>query len=200
MKKLLLVLAVAAATAGAQPLSKHDQGRALSELHATSKQFVDSLAGLSDAQLNFKAAPERWSIAECATHIALTEDFLFSMVVDKIMKSPADPSKMAAAKGRDEAILKAVADRSKKAKAPEPLQPAQKFASTAEALRHFKQSREKTLEYIRTTQDELRTHFAKGNDGTDMDAYQWILLIAAHTERHVQQIQEVKAAPGYPAR
>ncbi len=200
MKNLLLVLAVATATAGAQPLSKGDQGRALSELHATSKQFVDSLAGLSNAQLNFRAAPERWSIAECAAHIALSEDFLFGMVVNKIMKSPADPSKMQAAKGRDAAILKAVADRSKKNKAPEVLQPAQKFASTAEALSHFKQSREKTLEYIRTTQDELRTHFAKGSEGPDMDAYQWILLIAAHTDRHVQQIQEVKTAPGYPAR
>ena len=200
MKNLLLVLAVAVTTAGAQPLSKRDQGRALSELHATSKQFVDSLAGLSDAQLNFKAAPERWSIAECAAHIALSEDFLFSMVVDKIMKSPTDPSKMPAAKGRDDAILKAVADRSKKGKAPEALQPAKKFASTAEALSHFKQSREKTLEYIRTTQDELRTHFAKSGEGPDMDAYQWILLISAHTDRHVQQIQEVKAASGYPAR
>jgi hypothetical protein len=200
MKNLLLVLTVAVATAGAQPLSKSDQGRALSELHATSKQFVDSLAGLSDAQLNFKAAPERWSIAECAAHIALSEDLLFGMLVDKIMKSPADPSKMPAAKDRDAAILKAVADRSKKSKAPNALQPAQKFASTAEALSHFKQSREKTLEYIRTTQDELRTHFTKSGEGPDMDAYQWILLISAHTDRHVQQIQEVKAAPGYPAR
>jgi hypothetical protein len=31
-----------------------------------------------------------------------------------------------------------------------------------------------------------------------MDAYQFLVMIAAHTERHVAQIQEVKATANYP--
>jgi hypothetical protein len=31
-----------------------------------------------------------------------------------------------------------------------------------------------------------------------MDGYQWILLVAGHTERHVLQIEEVKREAGYP--
>jgi hypothetical protein len=34
--------------------------------------------------------------------------------------------------------------------------------------------------------------------GREQDAYQLILVIAGHTERHVAQIDEVKADPRYP--
>jgi hypothetical protein len=34
--------------------------------------------------------------------------------------------------------------------------------------------------------------------GTKMDAYEFVLLIAAHSERHTKQILEVKADPNYP--
>ena len=52
--------------------------------------------------------------------------------------------------------------------------------------------------YKRQTQDPLREHFFKHPVLGDLDAYQWILLISAHTERHVNQILEVKASPGFP--
>jgi hypothetical protein len=32
-----------------------------------------------------------------------------------------------------------------------------------------------------------------------MDGYQWALTVAAHDQRHVFQILEVKADPNYPA-
>jgi hypothetical protein len=60
----------------------------------------------------------------------------------------------------------------------------------------FSQRRERTLEYVRTTQNALRMHFDSGASG--LDAYQWLLAIAGHTERHVLQINEVKADPRYP--
>ena len=41
-----------------------------------------------------------------------------------------------------------------------------------------------------TTQDDLRVHIMSGPTG-EMDAYQILLVIAAHTGRHVQQINEV---------
>jgi len=34
---------------------------------------------------------------------------------------------------------------------------------------------------------------------TQMDAYQWLLACAAHTERHAKQVLEVKADPNFPA-
>jgi hypothetical protein len=33
-----------------------------------------------------------------------------------------------------------------------------------------------------------------------IDVYQMLLMIPAHTERHLAQIKEVKSSPGYPKR
>jgi hypothetical protein len=43
----------------------------------------------------------------------------------------------------------------------------------------------------------LRNHVASSPIGT-YDAYQLILLIGAHSNRHTQQIEEVKADPNFP--
>jgi type II secretory pathway pseudopilin PulG len=87
----LLLLATLAAPAWPQSLTKEERERAMSELNATRKLFLDSLAGLSEAQWNFKPAPEVWSVAECAEHIALSEDRLYELVAQKLMKAPAEP-------------------------------------------------------------------------------------------------------------
>jgi len=82
--------------------------------------------------------------------------------------------------------------------APEPLQPHHQYKTLAETLAAFQSARDSHIDYVRTTQDPLREHFFKHPVLGDLDAYQWILLISAHTERHVNQILEVKASPGFP--
>jgi hypothetical protein len=37
----------------------------------------------------------------------------------------------------------------------------------------------------------------QGPSGAQWDAYEWILLAAAHSERHEKQIMEVKADPKF---
>ena len=34
--------------------------------------------------------------------------------------------------------------------------------------------------------------------GQPLDAYEWLLFVAAHSERHTKQILEVKADPNFP--
>jgi len=180
----------------AEPLAKGDREFGMSALHASRKLFLDSVAGLSEAQLNFKPAPEKWSIAEVAEHIALSEQFIFQASV-AAMKAPAG-EKMADAGKMDEKILAAIPDRSRKATAPEPLRPQNRFKSAAEAVAAFKSSRDEHIKYLNETQDALREHFYKNPVLGDIDAFQWILFMSAHTERHVAQILEVKASPGFP--
>ena len=193
----LLASLIALAPSFGQTLTQGERDRALSELYAGRKMFLDSVAGLSDAQWNFKPAPEVWSIAECAEHIALSEDLIFGGVT-KIMATPAEPGKRALVKGRDEMILKGVVDRSQKFKAPEPLVPTHRWPTQAALIAHFKESRDHTLDYVRTTEDALRVHFMDHPVLKTMDGYQWILLLSAHTERHTAQLNEVKQNPGYP--
>jgi hypothetical protein len=51
------------------------------------------------------------------------------------------------------------------------------------------------LEYARTTNADLRSHFVERESS---DAYQWFLLISTHDQRHILQIREIKADPKFP--
>ncbi len=194
MKKWIpaLVLAVAAPLA-AGSLTEEERDFAMSSLHASRKLFLDAIAGLSDAQWKFKPAPDRWSIAEVAEHITLTEGFLYNLVTDKVMKTEAVTDRAPVKHEQDEELLARMRDRSKKAKASEEMSPKGKYPTPAAAAEAFKQERDRNIEYIRTTQDDLRSH-VQGK----MDGYQYFILIAGHAERHVAQMNEVKADPNYP--
>jgi type II secretory pathway pseudopilin PulG len=196
MKKpiCLLTLTLALAPAFAATLTQAERDRAIAELTASRQQFLDSVAGLSPAQWNFKPDEKTWSVAECE-HIAVSEDVLLGSIA-KTVQGPVDPDKKSVV--TDEFILKAVVNRTQKFQAPEVLRPTHRFATPQETINHFKQSREHTIAYVRDTQDDLRDHFFDHPVLKTMDTYQWILLLSAHSQRHTAQLNEVKANPNFP--
>src|SRR6266513_698280 len=148
MKSIFLAMALFLAAGTTQTLTQEERDRAVAELEGSKKAFLDATKGLSPAQWNFKAAPNRWSVAECSEHIALAEGFIFALVSEKIMKAPGNPEKREAAKGKDDLILKILQDRSHKATAPEPLDPAKQSAMTLqESSKLFEDKRAGTMEY-----------------------------------------------------
>lgn len=200
MKKWLALFLLAGVAVSADTLSQADRDKAVAELEGSRKVFLDATKGLSAAQWNFKPAPDRWSVAECATHIARSEAYIFGFVSTQITKAPATPEKREAVKGKDESILKILQDRTHKATAPEPIDPVQHPMSYEESVKLFLESRAKTIDYVKTTQDDLRDHFYDHPVpaiGT-LDAYQWVLLISGHSRRHTAQILEVKADANFP--
>ena len=195
---MMVVLALAgAASAKAQDVSPADKDRALQYLESTKKGVLDATRGLSDAQWNFKPAPDRWSVAEVMEHLAAAEDLLRGMMQEQLMKSPAVPVRDAEEiKKADEGVLTMVPDRSHKAQAPEPLKPTNRFGSPAAAQKHFVESRAATEEYLKSTPG-LRAHMADSPLGK-LDGYEFVLFTAAHSERHTKQMLEVKADPNFP--
>src|SRR5215471_15770890 len=81
---------------------------------------------------------------------------------------------------------------------PDALAPKGKFKTPDEAIAEFTARRGRHIEYARTTTDDLRAHFSPCPGGTKLDAYQFLLLTAAHSARHTAQIKEVEANPKYP--
>ena len=179
-------------------LSAEERETALKSLQATRDAFLKSIDGLSEKQWRFKPAPDRWSVAEVSEHIAVAESSIFGLVQTKFMASPSAPEKRAEVAGKDEIILTKVPDRSHKAQAPEFLKPTNRWANREELTKAFEESRKATMDYVRTTNDDLRDHFGPHPVLGTLDAYQWILLISAHSERHTKQIEEVKADPNFP--
>jgi uncharacterized damage-inducible protein DinB len=179
-------------------LSPEERQSAIKYLEETRQKVLDSLKDLSDAQWKFKSAPDRWSAAEVAEHIAVSEEAILGLVTERVMKSPAAPEKKEAAKDKDELVRTSVTNRSVKVQAPEMLKPASRFKTREEMIKAFNASRDKTIEYVKTTQDDLRSHFGPHPIFKDIDAYQWVLLISGHSERHSLQILEVRADPNFP--
>jgi DinB superfamily len=201
MKSVFLVLALLLTADATQTLTKQERDHAVAELEGSKKALLDATKGLSDAQWNFKPAPDRWSVAQCTEHIALSEGFIFGLVSEKIIKAPANPEKRDAAKGKDDLIVTMMQDRSHKATAAEPIDPEKNPPMTGEsAMKIFLDNRAHTVDFVKNTQDDLRGHLYDHPVpaiGT-LDSYQWIMLISGHTRRHTAQILEVKADPNFP--
>jgi len=197
MKRFLTALWLCLLPACSQTLTRGERDYLMSQLHATRKMFLDALSGLSDAQWRFKPSPDRWSIAECAEHVALTEDFIFQRV-QQLLKSPAQPDRKAARE--DQAIYQEGVDRTRKRQVSEPaLLPKGRWASPEQVAAYFRQRRDRAISYVETTQDPLRIHFDRPGPEA-LDAYQWLVRLAAHTERHVAQIEEIKSDARFPKR
>ena len=193
----LLVITGLAGTINEDSIIKSERKFATGLMKDTYKDATEAVKGLSDEQLNYRAAENRWSVKDCMYHIAATEKSLWSML-EGAMKSQANPEKRSEIKLTDEQVVKTVEDRSFKAQAPEAVQPKNtSFKSLDEALADFKNHRMNHIKYMKTTTEDLRNHVVQFSFGW-IDCYQLYLFIAGHSNRHTQQMNEVKADPGFP--
>ena len=200
MKKsgvFLSVLMLLAFKTSENALSQQERDYASKFLKETGQEVFVSVKDLSEAQLKFKPAADKWSVEECVKHIAISEKNLWAMV-EASLKQPVNAEKRSEIKMTDEQLVKAVEDRSQKSKTFDALQPANTpYKSVAEALASFKENRDKLVAFVNDSKDDLRNHVSASPIGT-FDAYQLILLIAGHSNRHTQQIDEVKASANFP--
>lgn len=180
-------------------ITSAERKAALDYLKQTKADFLKSVKGLSTEQLNFKPRPEAWSVAECAEHIAISETNLFGMI-QGTLKDASNPSKRVEVKITDDGIYKAIVDRSYKVQTQEPFKPTGKFGSHDGTVKEFLAKRKSNMDYIKSTEEDLRNHFftfpveALGT----VDAYQLFIFMAGHTKRHTLQIEEVKSNPNFP--
>ena len=164
----------------------------IEQLRQTRDIFLSGVSGVSDAQGKFKAGPDRWSIEECAEHIALVENSLLVRLTEE-----ATPSEHVERPERQEELREIGRNRASKRQAPERVRPTGRFGSVSKALEQFAASREKTVAYVRDSRDDLHARIVVHPIGT-MTSHEFVLLMSAHTLRHLEQIREVQAAPGYP--
>ena len=183
----------------AQVPTQGERDRAMSYLHATRKQFLDTAGPLLPAQWNHKPAGGGWSVAEVAEHLAVTEGSVLAGI-ERVLHEPATPERKAETAGKDEAIVKNVPNRERKVQSPEEFKPTGRFATRDAAVAEFKAKRDQTIEFIEKTPAELRVHMFPHPFFKLLDCYQWTLMLAAHSDRHIQQMKEVIASPGFPAK
>lgn len=195
----LLVITGLAGTINDFSLSKKERKSAINLMKETKTDVLKNVKGLSETQLNFKAAPDKWSVEECMYHIAISEKNLWDLM-EATMKAQANPEKRSEMKMTDEQLVKMMEDRSFKVKTNEAFEPKNTpYQSLDEALEAFKSRRADHIKYLKSSTEDMRNHVAQMPFGW-LDCYQLCLMIAAHSNRHSQQINEIKADPAFPSR
>jgi uncharacterized damage-inducible protein DinB len=201
--RLLLVLCVGlmchASLASEDPnMTAEDRAKVVKLLKDSHKQTLDLMEGLSEEQLKFKPAPEKWSVLEVAEHICLAEGLLFG-AVEKALAEKQNPEWETKTRGKTEFLERVMVSRDRKATAPESIVPSGKLTRD-EVIAKLKESRAKSLKFAEETKLPLKAHtldhpFPVFNT---LNAYQWLIYIPLHNIRHNKQIEEVKADPNFP--
>lgn len=177
---------------------ENDKGYILTYLETTAVELENSVKGLSKKQLEYKPTEQSWSISQCLEHIYATEKMFFNQTRE-LMEKPENVERREEIKVKDDELLGWVLDRKEKVNAPEALQPKGTFTSSRKALKEFKAQRADVKNYLDSYNGNLRNHITDSPAGA-IDAHQSYLFIAGHTARHIAQIEEIKAHPGFPGK
>src|SRR5437660_5808626 len=70
---LALTVCLFAVPLFAAPMTKEDREHLLVHFEMTTQMVAEQVHGLSSAQLEYKASPDRWSIREVVSHLAVAE-------------------------------------------------------------------------------------------------------------------------------
>jgi uncharacterized protein YndB with AHSA1/START domain len=191
---LMQLFAGQAGAAAAGALTDRERAEAVRQLEAGGRALAAVIGGLTAAQWTFKPAADRWSIAECLDHMVIVEE----RVLGRVNALAAGPAGSTRALRSDEEVASLTADRSQRVAAPAPLQPSLRWPEPRAGVAAFEAARQRTIDFVRATTVDLRARCAPHPLFGEFDAYQWLLLGATHSMRHVAQIEEIKVAPQFP--
>jgi hypothetical protein len=191
---LTLTVCLLAAPLVAAPITKEDREHLLVHFEMTTQMVAEQVRGLSPAQLEYKASPDRWSIREVVSHLAVAEPDYWRDIQQALKAPPDMKEKKSSATDAD--ILWYGIDRVVHTKTGGGHEKVDTYKDASEALGKFQALRATMIEYIKTTNDDMRAH--SFGDREVIDSWQWMLEISTHAERHIQQIREIKNDPNFP--
>jgi len=161
--------------------------------------------GLSEAQWDYLPESGGWSIAANLEHMVVIQEIILGPIADALANSAETSSYDAeAVKVLDALIRTKFPDRSRKFPSPESTHPQRRW-TPSESLNRLSANTLRLIERLEST-PSLRhrsvpsppMNAMTNGEHKSMDGYQWILAVAAHTERHTRQILEITAEPGFP--
>jgi hypothetical protein len=177
-------------------LTDLERQKALGLLNRSRQTLLDAVDGVTENQARWKPAADRWSILEYVEHLAVSDDGLIE-VIKRSLATPARPETEDQRQERETKIKETPVPRGAN-RAPEMLQPGGRFASLQEAIAAFLAARERSIEYARSTQEDLRSHFTDHSVLGPLDGYQWLMGNARHAETHAAHIRELRTMAEFP--
>lgn len=163
--------------------------RMLKESWATLRALVEPMTA---AQWGFRPEAGAWSAAECCEHLLLAETGMMR-ALPKL--GPAAAEQVA---GKLEKILEYVPERRGKVPAPERVTPKGTIETAVEFVSAFERMRGRSIAWLNDPEGDPQAHAMEHLFFGMLDGHQWLVLTAAHTERHRKQIEEIKAHSSWP--
>lgn len=167
------------------------------ELQAARAPILDEVAGLSQAQADWRPSENDWSIGEIVHHLTLAEVGT-GKLTSKLLKDAGDSPP------RFPAGLSALAPLPPfppgPREAPDPVRPG-RGQVIDQLLAEFRTARERSRQSVErlATVDPRALRWRHPTLG-ELDLGQWWQLQARHDGDHLQQIRAIKSRPGFPRR
>jgi hypothetical protein len=182
----------------AQKAGNADIKFAVNYLKKSTRKVINFGAKCSEKQLNFAPNELTWSLAGNLEHLIKT-DKLYSTIITSALERESTGYEQSEA--TDTEVISKMSVRSatsqRMSTAPS-LIPKSDYKDFAEVKMALSNSRKEIIQYLKTTNDELRGHFAKHPLFGQLDVFQWYLMNAAHTERHYMQMLELSQLKSFP--
>ncbi len=172
---------------------------ALQIIGAKHTELRQEVEGLAEAQHNFRAHDDCWTIAEIVEHLSVVQEGM-GKITSKLLREAEAAGKLARPDRTFEPVTTGfVPDRStQRFQAPANVRPQGGIPITDSLDKLHK-------DYDRL--QEMRPRIEAVDLGAftfphpafgDLSGYQWLGLLGVHEDRHIQQIREIKSADQYP--
>jgi hypothetical protein len=179
-------------------MDTEERQAALEQFRASDKRVMGLVEGLTPEQWSFHPGEGRWSIADCLEHITAVESRLYD-AIRKQLDGPGDPETRKLTEGKDAAVRRMIPDRTTRVEAPEAVRPVGRWPQIPELLAQYRAMRERTMKFVEETTGDLRSRSWPNKALGELDCYQWLLVMGHHTDRHVQQMDEIRRDHLFPA-
>lgn len=163
--------------------------RLIQRLEQSRDIYLDCLAGVDANEACWRSGAERWSILDCAEHVANVEHRIFRT----LQKAP-PISQPGSAANRDERIYRQVCSREQRVPAPEFVRPCGRYASVEQAAAAFAGNRERAIAFLKVYTADLRAIGAVHPLLGPCNGYEYALIMAGHPIRHADQVREIREA------
>jgi DinB superfamily len=167
-----------------------DNDKLAALLRESRVRFLASFADVAEEDCRFRPSEGAWSVLDCVEHIAAAETLMLTLLQGQRRPRATD------APNREKIFLERMGVRTSKAESPESGRPTGRFPTLADARRQFELSRAAAIRFAEQNTEDLRStevthpHPLVG----DVSAYEMLIIMAKHAERHALQIEEIRSA------
>ncbi|HLL96354.1 MAG TPA: DinB family protein [Spirosoma sp.] len=171
-----------------------DRSYTVDNLKRTRDELTRETQNLTNAQWHFHESPDRWSIAEVVEHLALWE-ISWAREIGMGIRNKPQPELNQTSKPDSyyaEWIMEPAPHKS-----PDFSRPTG-FIEGKNNLLFFTKLRDQTIDFVNTTQADMRAHFELTATDNPRNMHQVYIYQWGHVDRHLRQIRKIKAHPNYP--